>query len=103
MGLELHSVFDQDYFGVQVIENVFFFSISASATPNKELRLINTYGLEQLVYYIRRYTPNVISSDYFMRFYYVGYDLSQSCVQIIEKVYLSSLYPTPRPNEGIET
>ena len=40
MRLELHSVYDQDYFGVQIIENVVFFSIFASATPIKELRLI---------------------------------------------------------------
>ena len=49
MWLELHSVYDQDYFCVQVIENVLYFSISTSATTNKELRLINTSGLEQLV------------------------------------------------------
>ena len=55
MRLELHSVYDQEYFGIQIIENVVFLSISASATPIKELRLINTFGLEKIVYYIRRY------------------------------------------------
>ena len=46
-------------------------------------------------------TRNVISSYYFMRLYYVENDLSQFCVQIIEKgvaVFSISTSPTQSVN-----
>ena len=53
MRLELHSVYDLGYVGDQKV--LYFFSISASQTQIKELRLINTLGLEKLGHFIWRY------------------------------------------------
>ena len=52
MRLDLHCVYDLDYFGVQIIESDIFLLHFRIPTPVKELRFINNFGLEQLVYYI---------------------------------------------------
>ena len=48
MRLELHTVYDQDYFGVQIIESVLFLLHFHLPDPNQEIETFKHFWLETI-------------------------------------------------------